>query len=63
MIAELGAIAKQEYGMSDADLKGAKFNLFRDYIFSRVSAEYLDQVWNDGGKTALINVVKTMINR
>lgn len=61
MIAELSEIAKSEYGMSDADLKGKKFNAFRNYLFSRVSAEYLHQVWVENGRPGLVKVVKTMV--
>jgi hypothetical protein len=62
MIAELGNIAKEKYQMSEADLKTKRFNAFRNYIFSQVSAEYLDHVFVKEGKAGLTKVVQAMIS-
>ena len=40
----LQKIAFQKYGMSEADLKGAKFNQFRNYVGSQLSFMYLNML-------------------
>lgn len=40
----LQKIAYQKYGMSESDLKGAKFNQFRNYVGSQLSFMYLNML-------------------
>ena len=61
MINELSDIAKKEYGMNDEDLNGKKFNYFRNYVFSRVSAEYLHEIMVKKGREGLIKFVKSLV--
>lgn len=61
MITELGEIAKHEYGMTEADLNGKKFNAFRNYVFAQASIKKLHQIWIKGGRNALTKTVKTLI--
>lgn len=61
MITELGEIAKNEYGMTEADLNGKKFNAFRNYVFAQASIKKLHQIWIKGGRNALTKTVKTLI--
>jgi hypothetical protein len=43
-VAALRKIAVQDYGMADADLKGLKFNSFRNYIGAQQSFMYLNML-------------------
>ncbi len=61
MAAKLGEIAKQEYKMSEADLKGKPFNAFRNYLFSQVSVKRLHQEWVVNGEQSLLQTVKEII--
>ena len=61
LIPVVGKIAKQEYGMTDADLKGKKFNAFRNYLFSQASIMKLYQMLNEEGEAGLTKTIKTMV--
>ena len=43
-VAILKEIAKRDYGMSAADLEGARFNHFRNYIGSQLSYMFLNML-------------------
>jgi hypothetical protein len=58
----LKEIARRNYGMSDADLNGAKFNHFRNYVGSQLSYMYLNclQAEPDGFNLAAREVAKVI---
>ena len=59
--AELQKIAAKDYGLSEAELKGKKYNNLRNYVYSQASDMHLYQTWvNEGPKAlreAILNVV------
>ena len=57
----MGKIAQKEYGMTEADLKGKKFNAFRNYVFAQASIMKLYQILNAQGEEALAKVTKEMV--
>lgn len=61
MIAALKKIARQEFGLSDTDLAGKKFNAIRNYVFSQATIEHLYYILNTQGEDALTAAVKNMI--
>lgn len=63
MIKKLGEIAKAEYGMSEADLKTAKFNAFRDYVLAQLTAERLYSIMATQGDAALTDAVKALVTK
>ena len=52
--AVLKKIAVQEYGMSEADSKGARFNYFKNYVESQLSCMYLNHLQAEKNGEALI---------
>lgn len=62
-IAKLEEIAKNEYSMSDEELKSAKFYTFRDYIFSQITIERLYHTWVTGGDQAMTAAVKAVVSK
>jgi hypothetical protein len=63
MTKELEKIAQDEYGMSEADLKSARFNTFRDYVYSQLTTERLYSIWVSQGKGELIRIIKTVVTK
>lgn len=63
LIKKLGDIAKAEYGMTEADLKTAKFNAFRDYILSQLTTERLYSIMATQGDAALTDAAKLLVTR
>jgi hypothetical protein len=61
LIPEMEKIAMKEYGMTEADLRGKKFNAFRNYVFSQASIMNLYQILNSRGEAALIKVTKDLV--
>lgn len=60
-IAALGSIAVKHYGMTEADLKGKKFNAFRNYVFAQATIMKLYQDTCSGGEEALTREVKGLV--
>lgn len=61
LIRKLGEIATAEYGMSESDLKSAKFNAFRDYVLSQATTERLYHILTTQGDAALTAAVKALV--
>ena len=61
LIPEVAKIAKKDYGMTDEDLKGKKFNAFRNYLFSQASIMGLYQTLNTQGEEGLTKAIKDMV--
>ncbi|HWR41261.1 MAG TPA: metal-dependent phosphohydrolase [Patescibacteria group bacterium] len=61
LIGKLGEIAGKEYGMSAEDLKSAKFNHFRNYIFSQVTIKSLHHIWLEKGESGLTETVQALV--
>ncbi len=61
LVPELKALAASRYGMSGEDLKGRKFNSFRNYVFSQATAMGLYKVYSTGGKDALAQTVAQIV--
>lgn len=61
-VEKLSVIAKQHYGMSEADLNAKPFNAFRNYLFSQYSVKRLYQTWVEGGEEALLQVIKGIVS-
>lgn len=59
----LKKIAVQQYGMSDGDSQGAKFNYFKNYIESQLSCMYLNmlQAEPDGERLVAQAVAKVIV--
>lgn len=57
MIPVLGEMAMESYGLSEADLKGRKFNALRNYVFSQAPIMALYNEYSVSGKTALEKTV------
>ncbi len=59
----LRRIAKEKYGMSDADLNGAKFNAFRNYVGAQTSFMFLNnlEAQKDGYELAAAEVAKIVL--
>lgn len=59
----LQRIAKEKYGMSDDDLKGAKFNAFRNYVGAQASFMFLNnlEAQKDGYDLAAAEVAKIIL--
>lgn len=62
MIAKLGQIAKQEFGLTDADLQTKKFYALRNYVFSQATLEQLYLIWTTDGEDALTSTVTAMVS-
>ncbi len=60
-IAALQDIARARYAMTDADLKGARFNALRNYVFSQAPLETLYRTYSLGGHDALAQAVTAMV--
>ena len=56
LIPLLGNIAAKTYGMNEADLKGKKFNAFRNYVFSQATI-----IYSTGGEEAVAYAVKRIV--
>lgn len=61
LLPEMQAIAKEKYRMSDDDLRGKKFNAFRNYAFSQATAMTLYHQYSTEGKTGLTEKLTAMI--
>jgi len=57
MIPVLGETAMESYGLSEADLKGRKFNALRNYVFSQAPIMALYHEYSTSGKAALKKTV------
>lgn len=59
----LKRIAKEQYGMSDSDLEGAKFNAFRNYVGAQLSYMFLNELEGekDGFAKASAEVAKVIL--
>ena len=60
-IAALGNVAKNAYGMSADELKGKRFNQFRNYLFSQATIMNLYQAYRVEGESGLTNIAKQLI--
>lgn len=60
-IAALGELAKARYAMTDADLKGAKFNALRNFVFSRATIMALYGVYSTAGQEGLAATVERLV--
>lgn len=60
-IAVLGNLAKSRYGLSDEDLKGAKFNALRNAVFSQATIEALYHTYSTQGPEALARVAEGLV--
>jgi hypothetical protein len=54
-------IAKNRYGMSEADLMTRRFNALRNYVFSQASIMGLYEIYATRGKDALAHTVLSMV--
>ncbi|GAK50068.1 hypothetical protein U14_01294 [Candidatus Moduliflexus flocculans] len=61
MIPILGNVAKNVYGMTDDDLKGKRFNQFRNYLFSQATIMNLYQVYRLEGEDSITKIAKQLI--
>lgn len=61
LLPEMQAIAKEKYRMSDDDLHGKKFNAFRNYAFSQVTAMTLYHHYSTSGRAGLAEKLTAMI--
>ncbi len=61
LLPEMLAIAKEKYKMSEDDLRGKKFNAFRNYAFSQATAMNLYHHYSIAGKTGLVEKLTAMI--
>lgn len=61
LIPVMGSIALKTYGMSEDDLKGKRFNAFRNYVFSQATIMKLYQVYSVEGKQGLTNAVTQIV--
>jgi len=61
LIPVMGNIAVKSYGMNEADLKGKKFNAFRNFVFSRASIMKLYYIYSTGGEEAVADAVKRIV--
>lgn len=60
-IAALGELAKSRYAMTDADLKGAKFNALRNAVFSKATIMNLYGVYSTAGQKGLADAVERLV--
>ncbi|SMC23666.1 hypothetical protein SAMN02746041_01798 [Desulfacinum hydrothermale DSM 13146] len=63
VIEEMKQIAVKDYGMSEADLKGSRFNQLRNYVFSQASIMGLYHVLSTRGAEALSHTVQSVVVR
>ena len=61
LLPEMQTIAKEKYRMSDEDLRGKKFNAFRNQAFSQATAMNLYQHYAVSGKAGLTEKLTSMI--
>jgi len=61
VIEEMERIAVKDYGMSEADLKGRRFNQLRNYVFSQASIMALYHVLSTRGSDALSHTVRSIV--
>lgn len=61
LLPEMQAIAREKYQMSDEDLRGKKFNAFRNYAFSQATAMNLYHHYSIAGKKGLTEKLTAMI--
>jgi hypothetical protein len=57
----LSEIAAEDYQMSAFDLKSAKFNAFRNYVFSQTTMIGLHQTYALAGRDAVRKAVHTLV--
>jgi hypothetical protein len=60
-VSQLQEIAVRDYGMTDADMKTAKFNALRNYVFSQISIIGLHERQVVGGKDAVRAAVNALV--
>jgi len=60
-IAAMQDVARRQYGMSEADLNGAKFNALRNYAFSQVTVESLYRAYSTKGADGLAAAVGSVV--
>ncbi len=61
VIGLLEALAAADYGMKAADLKGLRFNSFRNYVFSQATMIGLYQLYAIGGQESLRAAVRNIV--
>lgn len=61
LLPEMQSIAVEKYGMGRDDLQGAKFNSFRNYVFSQTTAMTLYHAWTSGGKDGLSRALTRIV--
>jgi hypothetical protein len=61
LIPVMEKVAVQQYGMTEADLRGKRFNAFRNYVFSQASIMKLYQILNTHGEKGLAKVTNEMV--
>lgn len=61
VIEEMERIAVKDYGMSEPDLKGRRFNQLRNYVFSQASIMALYHVLSTRGSDALSHTVRSIV--
>jgi len=61
VIGLLEVLAVADYGMKAADLKGRRFNSFRNYVFSQATMIGLYQTYAFGGQDSLRTAVHSIV--
>lgn len=59
--AQLAQLAKTDYGMSEQDLQGRPFYMFRNYIFTQLEVLRLHQLWVERGEAGLRAAITKLI--
>ena len=54
-------LAREKYAMSPEDLKGKKFNAFRNYVFSQATIEALYGIYSTKGRQAFAERVAVLV--
>lgn len=60
-VAALQKIAREEYKMSEEDIKGRKFNYFRNYIGAQLSFMHLNYMMSSGQEQKAIAMIRTLV--
>jgi len=61
LIAVMGKIAQEKYGMSAEDLKGPRFNALRNYVFAQATIERLYNLYSVKGKEAVAATALSLV--
>lgn len=61
MIEKLGVLFTTKYGMTKNDLTSKKFNAFRNYVFSQLSADRLYHIWSAQGEDEFTKAVTALV--